>query len=403
MMSDPVSIVLVGIGGYGGTYCHLLLNDKQSRGKIVGVVDPFAEKAQFFSELKKRKIPFYDTLAEFYTQHTADLAILSTPISLHSRQTCEALEHGSHVLCEKPLCAHPAEAAAMLAAQRKSGLLVAIGYQWSFCSAIQSLKADILDGRLGRPVQFKTLVLWPRTDTYYARNNWAGAMKNADGDWVYDSPANNACAHYLHNMLYLAGSSPEKSVLPVRMQAELYRANPISNYDTAAFRITTQDGPEILFYTTHASSRTLGPIFKYTFEEATVEFSGRGGDIVATFANGQQKNYGNPDQDGVEEKLWGTIRAIRGDGSILCGIEASMKQTLCIYAATLSCPAIRSFPCDLVYKAGVPGNQVRVMTGLAELLEKAYLESTLPAEISNAFWLNPGKSVPVPMTSVIRQ
>jgi len=398
-MIAPVSIVLVGIGGYGGTYCNLLLNDQQSRGKIVGVVDPFAEKASYYLELKKRKIPFYDTLAAFYQDHTAELAIVSTPISLHCPQTCEALEHGSHVLCEKPLCAHPAEAEEMLATQRKTGLHVAIGYQWSYCSAIQTLKSDILAGRLGRPLQFKTLVLWPRNDTYYSRNNWAGALKNADGAWVYDSPANNACAHYLHNMLYLAGSSPENSVLPVRMTAELYRANPISNYDTAAFRIASKNGPEILFYTTHASSRLLGPIFQYTFENATVEFSGRGGGILATFADGQQKNYGNPDADGVSEKLWGTIRAIRGAGSILCGIEASMMQTLCIYAATQSCPGIRTFPGDLVYKAGVPGNQVRVMTGLAELLEKAYLESALPAEISNAFWLNPGKPVKLPAAS----
>jgi predicted dehydrogenase len=397
-MADPLSIVLVGIGGYGGTYCSLLLNDQQSCGKIVGVVDPFAEKALYFNELKKHKIPFYNTLAEFYqVHHTADLAIISTPIALHSRQTCEALEHGSHVLCEKPLCAHPLEAEAMLAAQHKSGLLVAIGYQWSYASAIQSLKADILAGRLGRPVQFKTMVLWPRTDTYYARNNWAGALKNADGDWVLDSPANNACAHYLHNMLYLAGPSTEESVTPTQMQAELYRANPISNYDTAAFRIATRNGPEILFYTTHACSRLLGPIFKYTFEKATVEFV-TGGDIIATFANGRQKNYGSPDQDGVKEKLWGTMRAIRGDGSILCGIEASKKQTLCIYAAMLSCPTIRDFPGDLVYKAGIPGRQVRVMTGLAELLEKAYIESALPAEISDASWLNPGKPIRIPQS-----
>ncbi len=395
-MSDPVSVVLVGIGGYGGTYCNLLLHDEQLRGRIVGVVDPFAEKALWHRELKSRKIPFYDTLTEFYQRHTAELAIVSTPIQLHAPQTCEALAHGSHVLCEKPLCARFCEAEQMLAAQRRSGLQVAIGYQWSYCSATQRLKADILAGCLGRPVQFKTMALWPRNDTYYARNNWAGALKNSDGAWVLDSPANNACAHYLHNMLYLAGPAPDLSARPVRMQAELYRANPISSFDTAAFRVGTKDGPEMLFYTTHASSRTLGPVFLYTFENATVEFFGRGGNIIATFANGRQKNYGNPDHDGVAEKLWETMRAIRGAGSIMCGIEASMMQTLCIHAAMLSCPEIQDFPRDLVYKAGVPGNQIRVMAGLAEVLEKSYQESALPAEISPAFWLNAGKLVELP-------
>jgi predicted dehydrogenase len=394
-MSGKISVVLVGIGGYGATYCNLLLNDEQKRGKIVGVVDPFAKKSIYYDELKSRAIPFYETLEDFYRRHIAELAIISSPINLHCLQTCSALSHGSHVLCEKPLCAHPFEAEAMLSAQLASGLCVAIGYQWSYSSAITRLKADILAGCLGRPLQFKSMSLWPRSDTYYARNSWAGSLLNEDGDWVYDSPANNACAHYLHNMLYLAGDQAENSGLPVSMRAELYRANPISSYDTAAFRIVCQSVPEILFYTTHASSRMLGPVFQYTFADASVNFHGQGGDIIATFNNGKQKNYGNPNKDGVAEKLWDTMCAIRGGGSISCGIEASMMQTLCIYAAMQSCPQIQDFPRSLLYKSGIPGNQVRVMAGLSELMAKAYHESALPSEVSKAAWLKAGKTVKI--------
>ncbi|MFA6930496.1 MAG: Gfo/Idh/MocA family oxidoreductase [Lentisphaeria bacterium] len=394
-MSNPVSVVLVGIGGYGGTYCNLLLNDEQSRGKIVGIVDPFASKAPHYEQLKSLKLPFYDTLTEFYQHHSAELAILSTPIHLHCSQTCEALANQSHVLCEKPLCAQLQEAEKMIAARRASGLQVAIGYQWSYSTAIQSLKADILTGRMGRPLRLKTMVLWPRTDKYYARNNWAGAMKNSAGVWILDSPANNACAHYLHNMLYLLGSATNQSVRPTRLQAELYRANPISNYDTACFRIGTECGAEVLFYTTHASARLLGPVSHFSFENAEIEYNNTEGDIRATFADGTRKNYGNPNRDGVAEKLWTTLQAIRGQGSIFCGIEASMMQTLCIHAAMQSCSQIQDFPRDLIYKAGVPGNQVRVMTGLAELLEKAYQEAALPAEISPAAWLRLGQIVPL--------
>ncbi len=394
-MSGKTSIVLVGIGGYGGTYCNLLLNDQQERSEIVGVVDPFAKKSSYFTELKNRGIPFYDCLEDFYRHHSADLAIISSPIHLHCPQTCAALSHGSYVLCEKPLCAHPLEAEAMLAAERASGLRAAIGYQWSYCTSMTRLKADILAGHFGRPLQFKSMVLWPRSDTYYARNNWAGTLLSKDGDWIYDSPANNACAHYLHNMLYLAGEQTEKSGQPTQMQAELYRANPITNYDTAIFRIACKNVPEILFYTTHASSRLLGPIFQYTFEEASIEFQSQDANVIATFKNGKQRNYGNPNQDGVAEKLWGTINAIRGEGSILCGIEASMMQTLCIFAAMQSCPEIQDFPSSLVYKAGIPGNQVRVMPGLSELMTVAYQESALPSEISKAAWLKAGKKVKV--------
>jgi hypothetical protein len=53
---------------------------------------------------------------------------------------------------------------------------------------------------------------------------------------IFDSPANNATAHFLHNMFYLLGATRETSAAPAVVQAELYRANAIENFDTAAIR-----------------------------------------------------------------------------------------------------------------------------------------------------------------------
>ncbi len=397
-MSELVTVVLVGIGGYGGTYCHLLLNQgAEPRAKIVGVVDPFAEKAGFYAQLKAENIPFYDSLEEFYREQRAELAVISTPIPLHCPQTCTALENGSNVLCEKPIGALFSEVEKMLAARDRAGLQVAIGYQWSFSSAMRALKKDILSGRLGQPKRLKTIALWPRKDSYYARNNWAGALQNVRGEWVLDSPANNACAHYLHNMFFLLGPTAEESARPTSVQAELYRANAISNYDTCVFRVATDCGAEVLFYVTHACGRLLGPLFEFEFTRGTVSFSryasGASNEVTARFSDGSQKLYGYPDADGVAAKLWDTIQAIRGQGRISCGIETAMMQTICINAAQESCPEIKEFPRELVYKMGVPGAQVKVMTGLAEYLEQAYHSAKMLAEVCPEPWVQLGQVV----------
>ena len=47
---------------------------------------------------------------------------------------------------------------------------------------------------------------WPRYFNYYARNNWAGKLA-MNGTWVFDSPVNNACAHYLNLALFWAGAA----------------------------------------------------------------------------------------------------------------------------------------------------------------------------------------------------
>ncbi len=105
-----------------------------------------------------------------------------------------------------------------------------------------------MEGVFGRAVRLKTITLWPRTHSHYARSRWAGRIKDDHGSWVLDSPVNNATAHYLHNMLYLLGKTTNSSARPASVEAELYRANNIENYDTGALRIKTEEGAEIFSF-----------------------------------------------------------------------------------------------------------------------------------------------------------
>ncbi len=401
--SAPVSIVLVGIGGYGNTAVTTLLrNPLRQDWQLVGVVDPVAEKAAAYDELKSLGLPFYATLDDFYKTNKADLAFISSPIQFHAPQTCTALANGTNVLCEKPACATIQEARQMAAARDAAGRFAAIGYQWSYTQAILDLKADIQAGRLGQPRRMKTMALWPRTDTYYGRNNWAGARQSPQGDWILDSPAHNACAHYLHNMLFLLGRQGQASAAqPRSVQAELYRANPITNFDTTAMRIMTDDGVEVLFYTTHALSKFYGPEIICEFDEATVTFY-TGKRLVAHYKNGDTKDYGTPDGY-THLKYWDSIAAVRGEKAMACTIDAATPQIVCINAAEDSVNNdIAEFPAGLVYKMGVPGKQIRVMTGLAECFIKAFQANALPAELGGYSWLRPGKVVDTTHYNVFR-
>jgi len=203
-MNDRVTVVLVGIGGYGDFYLSALLAKGDAEGvEIVGAVDPEPERSRHLADLRRRGTPLHGSIEEFYAASSADLAIIASPIHYHCEQTCAALAHGSHVLCEKPLCATVQEARQMAGARDLAGGFVAVGYQWSFSEAIQAAKRDVGDGAFGRPVRLKTMALWPRDEVYYRRNSWAGLQRDAGGRWVLDSPVNNAVAHYLHNMFYI--------------------------------------------------------------------------------------------------------------------------------------------------------------------------------------------------------
>lgn len=389
-----VNIVLVGIGGYGANYVRALLEGGgKFPYKIAGAVDPFPKSCPLYDELIEANIPIYESLEQFYEVSDADLAIISSPIQFHAAQTKLALAKGSHVLCEKPLCATLEEANEMIEARDQTNQFVAIGYQWSYSPVIQQLKEDIQQGVLGKPQRFKTIVLWPRNKQYYARP-WAGKRQDSEGRWILDSVANNATAHYIHNMFYLLGQENDQSAGPSRITAELYRANPIENYDTAAMRCYTDEGTELLYYASHAVNETVGVKFCYEFEKANVIFDGQGEkQIIAQFHNGEQKIYGNPERDRMN-KLWTCIAAIHGEGTIHCGPEAAMSHTLCIHGMERSSGTIHDFAKERKAAKGyvVENDEMYYVEGLKDDLVECYDKNALPAELDFS-WAKPGQEI----------
>ncbi|HEV2296550.1 MAG TPA: Gfo/Idh/MocA family oxidoreductase [Tepidisphaeraceae bacterium] len=396
-MAESTSVALVGIGGYGSIYVSALLEaaGRVREQQFIAAVDPSPALCDRLEELRGRQIPIYASLETLYEHHRPDLVVISSPFHLHAAQAVTALEHGSHVLCEKPMCVTVRQAQEMRCARDRAGRHVAIGYQWSFSPAIQRLKSDIQAGLFGRAKRLKTIVLWPRDESYYGRNRWAGRQYDEQGGPIFDSPVSNACAHYLHNMLYVLGAQTDRSAAPDRVTAELYRAHPIENYDTAALRCWTVDGVEILFVVSHATRQTHGPELRYEFEKAVVTFAEhRGGEIIARFNDGAERNYGSPWESSDTGKLWATLRAIRSGAPTVCGIEAAVAQTQVTAAVQESMPSPLPFPPNLVRVEGEPGARKTWVEGLEAVLAESYQQCRLPSEL-NVEWARAGRSVDV--------
>lgn len=334
MSKTPIKILVLGIGGYGHYYYEALKGlQKNKKAELAAIVDPCPESAPAWQDIASLKIPTFRSLDEFFKSGiSVQLAAVSSPISFHADQSCALLNAGINVLCEKPIAATMAEALRMKGAEERSGQFLEIGYQWSFSEAIQDLKADILHGIYGKAKSLRTRVAWPRNSAYYTRNNWAGKIYNSQGNPVFDSPVNNATAHYLHNMLFTIGPAMHLSATPKAITAECYRVNAIENYDTACCRIQTEEGPEILFYTTHACQKNDGPAFSYLFEEAEIRYV-NGGDIVAYKNDGSIHNYGNPEANPML-KLSICIDKCGHEQAqpTYCGVDASIMHTRCVEA-----------------------------------------------------------------------
>jgi len=367
-----ISILLVGVGGYGAVSAAPILEEGEKRGCYVeGIVEPFMQNSRLKDTIEERKIPVYNTLEEFYAKHSADLAIISTPIHLHADGCCYCMEHGSDVMCEKPTAPTIQEAERMKACAEKTGKNLSIGFQLSHAPSILKMKQDIIDGVFGKCREMVATICWPRNSVYFARP-WA-AKATINGQILLDSIAMNACAHYLHNMFFMLGDSIDTCAVPKTLGASVYRANDIETYDTAFIQVETTGGAVLKFCATHACGTNVQPRIRCEFEKSTIYIEECGDDnaIKAVMKDGREISYGATSQH-RSNKLWMALDIVRGNAKPVCTVDTAMSHLKCI-------DAISEFYKPSVFEKYEIINDCKAVAGLEEMLEKTYQTGEMPS------------------------
>lgn len=86
---------------------------------------------------------------ELLKDETIDVIHVLTPNVSHCPITCDSLEAGKHVLCEKPMAITYEESQKMMEAAKKAGKKLTIGYQNRFRKDTLQLRSAINRGELG--------------------------------------------------------------------------------------------------------------------------------------------------------------------------------------------------------------------------------------------------------------
>ncbi len=78
-----------------------------------------------------------------------DVVVILTPNHMHRDMALEAIAAGKHVICEKPLAPSSKDAAEMLVAAERAGVVHQTGFNWRLTPAVQQAKKLIADGTIG--------------------------------------------------------------------------------------------------------------------------------------------------------------------------------------------------------------------------------------------------------------
>jgi predicted dehydrogenase len=133
------------------------------------------------------------------------------PNHLHVAWTVRALEAGKHVLCEKPIALHAADAQAIVAARDRSGMRVIEAFMVRFHPQWQRVRALVQAGRIGSVRALQSTFVFTVLDPNNVRNR-----ADIGGGALYD-----VGCYPIVTARYLFGSEPERAIALVDRDATL--------------------------------------------------------------------------------------------------------------------------------------------------------------------------------------
>jgi len=392
-MNQPLRAGIIGISGYGNEHYQALLHqvekgEMQIAGATVVNRHETGEQCAKLESLGAEIFPDYQAMLA-RLRGKIDFCFIPTGTHLHAPMAMAALRSGAHVLVEKPLTGAIQYALAMQSCELETGRRIAVGYNHIYSPSTWQFK-EMLGKLLGRVTHVKAARLGSRLDNYYRRNGWAGCLRAGDS-WILDSPFNNACAHELNLLCFLAGNTANESASIANVQAELYRGNHlIESADTACMRIVTGSGIKLYFYTTHCFNGRYDRALEVHGERGVIAWhEGKAFFTAAGRPRAEVKMaIGIATTDEIVEQV---KRKIAGKDAFFCDTKMAAAQTICANGAHAS-SLIHPVPREAVRRRPQQESVRTEILGIDDAMQRAFQEAKLLSEI-NVPWAKPGAAV----------
>ena len=149
---DTSTKIKVGIIGTGWiAEAHVAEYAKMPDVEIVAGADLVPGKAEkFFKNLGVENVRCYESGHAMLEAEQLDAVSICTYNCQHAPCAIDALEHGVHVMLEKPFTVTLDEAVEVMRAEKKSGKILTLGYQPRMAANMQMIKKIVDSGELGK-------------------------------------------------------------------------------------------------------------------------------------------------------------------------------------------------------------------------------------------------------------
>ncbi len=193
---------IVGIGNMGSSYCGWLTEGAIPGGVLAAVCDVSKERRQWARETLPDGVAVFEDAEALFASGLADAVMIVTPHYFHPPLAISALEHGLHVLVDKPAGVYADQIRQMNeAAARRPNQRFAMMFNQRTNPLYQRLKAILDAGEIGEIRRVNWLITsWWRTHKYYASSPWRATWWGEGGGVLV-----NQAPHQLDLLQWLCG------------------------------------------------------------------------------------------------------------------------------------------------------------------------------------------------------
>ena len=189
---DFVKFGIVGIGNIGTSHTNSI--SELSNAKLTAVCDINPKAFDRIKPAIRENIKCYTDAETFFKEADIDAVIIAVPHYSHPDLAIMAMQHGKHLIVEKPIAVHKKDAERMIAeAAKYPELKKSLMFCQRTLPAHKKIKQLIDQGELGKINRINWVITdWFRSQKYYDSGDWRASWRGEGGGVLL-----NQCPHQL--------------------------------------------------------------------------------------------------------------------------------------------------------------------------------------------------------------
>lgn len=195
MKNQPIKFAVIGQGHIGKRHAEMIRRNPDA--ELVAACDVVSAESLGLKDLKE---PFFSNPEEMFSRHPEiEVVNICTPNGLHASQSMLALQHGKHVVVEKPMALHKQDCEQLIYKALQVHKQVFCVMQNRYSPPSVWLKSVVEEKSLGDIYMVQLNCFWNRDQRYYKKGSWKGTQ-DLDGGTLFTQ-----FSHWIDLMYWIFG------------------------------------------------------------------------------------------------------------------------------------------------------------------------------------------------------